>query len=214
MLNAAHSEMKQLHLRNTFKLQHACNLTPLQRQMILELHMFLKEKHSEEIKGRTVAGGNKQCDYISKEDASSPTVTTESVLLACIIDAKEGRDVAVIDIPNTFIQMCVQDEKDMAYIRIRGVLVDILVKIAPDAHGPCVMEDKKGTKVLIVQCLNAMYGMMVASPLYYRKFVKSLTDIGFEINPYDPCVTNKIIEGSQMMVCFHMDDCKISHIKW
>jgi hypothetical protein len=51
-----------------------------------------------------VAGGNKQRDYISKEDASSPTVATEAVLLSCIIDAKEGRDVAVIDIPNAFIQ--------------------------------------------------------------------------------------------------------------
>ena len=110
--------------------------------------------------------------------------------------------------------MHIQDEKDMAYIRIRGVLVDILVKIAPDVHGPHVTEDKKGMKLLTVQCLNAMYGTMVASLLYYCKFVKSLTDIGFEINPCNPCVMNKIIEGSQMTVCFHVDDCKISHIKW
>jgi hypothetical protein len=37
------------------------------------------------IKGRTAAGGNKQRDYISKEDASLPTVATESVLLSCIV---------------------------------------------------------------------------------------------------------------------------------
>jgi hypothetical protein len=66
--------------------------------------MFLKEKRDGSLKGRTVAGGNKQRDYISKEDASSPTVATEAVLLSCIIDAEEGRDVAVIDIPNAFIQ--------------------------------------------------------------------------------------------------------------
>jgi hypothetical protein len=52
-----------------------------------------------------MAGGNKQRDYISKEDASSPTIATEAVLLSCIIDAEEGRDVTVIDIPNAFIQM-------------------------------------------------------------------------------------------------------------
>jgi hypothetical protein len=51
-----------------------------------------------------VAGGNKQRDYISKEDASLPTVATEAILLSCIIDAKEGMDVAVINIPNAFIQ--------------------------------------------------------------------------------------------------------------
>jgi hypothetical protein len=56
--------------------------------------MFLEQKQDGNIKGRTVAGGNKQQDYISKEDASSPTVATESVLLSCIIDAEEERDVA------------------------------------------------------------------------------------------------------------------------
>jgi hypothetical protein len=54
---------------------------------------------------------------------------------------------------------------------------------------------------------------MVAGLLYYCKFVKSLTDIGFIINHYDPCVASKIIEGKQMTICFHVDDCKLSHLK-
>jgi hypothetical protein len=209
---AAESEMKQLHFRDTFKPMHWSELTETQRLTVLESHMFLKEKRDGKIKGRTVAGGNKQRDYISKEDASSPTVATESVLLSCIIDAEEGRDVAVVDIPNAFIQTRVEDEKDMAIIKIRGVLVDILVEIASDVYKPYVTTDKKGVKQLLVQCKNALYGTMVASLLYYRKFTKSLIDIGFEINPYDPCVANKTIEGKQMTVCFHVDDCKLSHV--
>jgi hypothetical protein len=54
---------------------------------------------------------------------------------------------------------------------------------------------------------------MVARLLYYRKFVKSLTDIDFIINTYDPCVAKNIIEGEQMTICFHVDDCKLSHHK-
>jgi hypothetical protein len=54
---------------------------------------------------------------------------------------------------------------------------------------------------------------MVASLLYYWKFVKSLTDVDFVINPYDPCVESKTIEGEQMTICFHVDDCKLSHRK-
>ena len=212
-VTAAKSEMKQLHFRNTFKPKHWRELTHTQRQMVLESHMFLKEKRDGKIKGRTVAGGNKQRDYISKEDASSPTVATESVLLSCIIDAEEGRDVAVIDIPNAFVQTRVEDEKDMAFIKIRGILVDILVEIAPDVYKKYVTKDKKGMKQLLVQCQNALYGTMVASLLYYRKFVKSLTDIDFTINPYDPCVANKMIDGKQMTICFHVDDCKLSHVK-
>ena len=51
-----------------------------------------------------MAGGNKQREYISKEDAISPTVATNRVLMLCIIDAEEDRDVDLINIPNEFIQ--------------------------------------------------------------------------------------------------------------
>jgi hypothetical protein len=133
--------------------------------------------------------------------------------LSCIVDAEEGRDVAVVDIPNMFVQTRVENEKDLVFIKIRGVLVDILVEIAPDVYKPYVSRDKKGMKQLLVQCQNALYGTMVASLLYYRKFVKSLIDVGFIINHYDPCMANKIIEGKQMTICFHVDDFKLSHRK-
>jgi hypothetical protein len=65
--------------------------------------------------------------------------------------------------------------------------------------------------LLLVQCQNALYDTMVASLLYYHKFTKSLMSVGFEINPYNPCVVNKIVDGMQMTICFHVDDCKLSH---
>ena len=83
----------------------------------------------------------------------------------------------------------------MVFINIRGILVDILVGIAPDVYNSNVTTDKKGIKQLLVQCQNALYGTIVASLLYYRNLTKSLTDIGFKINPYDLCVANKIING-------------------
>jgi hypothetical protein len=43
--------------------------------------------------------------------------------------------------------------------------------------------------------------------------MKSFTDIDFVINPCDPCVANKTIECQQMTICFHVDDCKLSHLK-
>jgi hypothetical protein len=133
------------------------------------------------------------------------------VLLSCIIDAEEERYVTVVDIPNAFIQTRVENEKDMAFIKIRGILVEILVEITPDVYKSYVSKDKKGSKQLMVQCQNALYVTMDESVIYYRKFVKSLTDIDFVINPYDLCVANKMIEGDQMTICFHVDDCKLSH---
>ena len=35
--------------------------------------------------------------------------------------------------------------------------------------------------------------------------------MGFVINYYDPCVANKIVNGKQLTVCWHVDDLKISH---
>ena len=92
-------------------------------------------------------------------------MSTEAVLISCIIDAKEERDVAVIDIPNVFIQTRVENEKDMVYIKVRGILVDLLIEIVPDVYDPYVKLDKKRTKVLILQCLNAIYRTRVASLL-------------------------------------------------
>jgi hypothetical protein len=104
--------------------------------------------------------------------------------------------VAVVGIPNAFIQTKIQDEVDMAIIKLRGILVDMLVDIAPNIYSPFVTNPKGHAKQLIVQCKNAIYGTMVASLLYYKKFTKSLINYSFEFNPYNPCVANKMIEGS------------------
>ena len=209
---AAEAEMRQLHWRNTFRPVHWKDLTPKQRAMVLESHIFMKLKRTGEIKGRTVAGGNKQRGFVEKEDASSPTVATKSVILTSMVDAIEERQTAVIDVPNAFIQTYVEDKSKHVIIRIRGLLAEMLVKIAPDVYGPFITIDKKGNKVLLVECLNALYGTMVASLLYYEKFTNSLKSNGFKMNPYDPCVWNKDIKGKQCTICFHVDDCKISHV--
>ena len=99
----------------------------------------------------------------------------------------------------------------MAIIRIRGILVDILVKIALDTYGPHVTIDKRGNKHLIVQCENTIYGIITASLLYYKKFSKNSIRKRFIFNPCDLCVANKIMQGKQMIICFYIDDYKISY---
>ena len=84
---------------------HRCDLMYEERHVLLELYMFLKQNQNVKIRGHTVAGGNKYRTYITKEDISSATVSTESVLLLIIVEAKENRYAAVIDIPNAFLQM-------------------------------------------------------------------------------------------------------------
>ncbi len=139
-------------------------------------------------------------------------MSSEAVMLTCVIDATKKRDVVVVDIPNAFIQTVVEDKKDRAFICIRGLLVVILGSIAPDVYGPYVTVGNKDEKQLLVQCLTALYGTMVALLLYYKKFVKCLKLNGFRLNPYDPFMANKQVKGEQSTVCFHVEDCKILHL--
>ena len=211
-VSAGEKEISQLQWRETFVPKRMSDLTTEQKGKILPSHMFVVKKRDGVTKARIVAGGNQQRGHVTKEDSSSPTVSTESVLLTSIVDAHEGREVAVIDIPNAYIQTHVDDPKDRVIIRITGVVVDWLVKAAPKVYEPYVVINKRGEKSLLVECHNAIYGTMVAGLLYYRKFTSSLKERGFEMNPYDPCVWNKTIKGKQLTICFHVDDCKISHV--
>ena len=97
------AEAKQLHWRNSFRPVHWKDVNKERRKQILELHVFVKKKRTGQIKAHKVAGGNKQRDFISKENASSPTVAMESVLLTSLVYAQENREVAIVDIPNAFI---------------------------------------------------------------------------------------------------------------
>ncbi len=81
----------------------------------------------------------------------------------------------------------------------------------PHVYGPYTFVDKSGQKLLLVQCLSALYGTMVAELLYYKKFVKSLPEQGFKLNLNDVCVVNKTVNDKQIKTFFHVDDCNISY---
>jgi hypothetical protein len=123
-----------------------------------------------------------------------------------MIDALKDQDITVIDIPNAFVQTVVKDEEHRMVVCIRGPLVDIFGEIAPDVYGPYVSTNKAGQKVLLMQCLNAVYGTMVTALLYYKKFVNSLTKQGYKMNPHDGYVANKVVKEKQVTICFYIDD--------
>ena len=76
--------------------------------------MFLKEKWSGKIKGCGCTDGRKQRNLYSREESTSPTVSLESVFLTSVIDAKEGRDVVLADIPGAFMQA---EQDDIVHVQ-------------------------------------------------------------------------------------------------
>ena len=66
-----------------------------------------------------------------------------------------------------------------------------------------------GEPILYVRLLKALSGLLRSALLFYKKLRSDLENMGFVINPYDPCVANKMANGSQMTVTWHVDDLKI-----
>jgi hypothetical protein len=55
--------------------------------------------------------------------------------------------------------------------------------------------------------------MMKSALQFNMKLVSELQEMGFEINPYDPCVANKMVNGTQMTIIWDIvDDLIISHL--
>ena len=100
--------------------------------------MKITEKREDEtgnrkIKGRMVADGSKQRSYegYEKSDGSSPTARTDSVIMTGVIGAHEGRDVAVTDVQNAFLQ----SENDRRIIMaIWGKTTELLVRLNPELY--------------------------------------------------------------------------------
>lgn len=205
---AVTKEMRQLHDRMVMKVQDAKELTPKQREDALAYLMFLKRKRSGKIKGRGCADGRKQREWTDKADSSSPTIATAAVFLTIVIDALEGRDVAVVDIPGAFMQA---DMDELVHVRFTGLMVDKLLEIDYEMYAPYIVYEGK-VKCLYVELLKALYGTLRAARLFWEKLSSKLKEWGFITNPYDSCVVNKMINGKQCTIGWHVDDLKISHV--
>ncbi|MGL4349163.1 MAG: reverse transcriptase domain-containing protein, partial [Plesiomonas shigelloides] len=212
--DAAGKELDQLHSRCCFTPRDVSTMTAEEKAKALEALMFLTEKRDKSIKARMVANGKPSRVWNSRGDSASPTAALESILLTCAIDAKEGRDILTGDVPNAFIQTPMPPTaagEARIFLKIKGVLVDLLVKLAPEVYGPFVIIEGNH-RVLYCEVLQALYGMLQAALLWYKLFRRDLESIGFEFNSYDPCVCNRRVNGLQQTVRFHVDDLMSSHM--
>ena len=208
-MDAIMKEMKQLHDRKVMFPKDARRLTREERIAALNYLMFLKEKRNGDIKGRGCADGRKQRVYKTKEETSSPTVTTESFFISATMDAAEGRDVAFVDVPGAFMH-AKMPEGEVVHIKLKGEMAMLLVKIDPALYKTYVVEEK-GQPVIYAQLTKALYGQLEAALLFWKLLTKQLEQWGFTRNEYDWCVMNKGTGEDQCTILWHVDDLKISH---
>jgi Reverse transcriptase (RNA-dependent DNA polymerase) len=125
-----------------------------------------------------------------------------------MIDALERRDVATIFIPGAFMQAMIDE---VVHIKFDEELIDLLCEVDPSLKQYVSME--KGKRVLYTKLNKALYGTVQASRLFWEKLSSFLIEEnGFERNPYDFCVVNKMVNGKQFSIVWYVDDLKLSHV--
>ena len=65
--------------------------------------MSIKEKNHGTVQASVCANGKLQWQYTNKEDASSPTVSVEVMMMSYAIDSWERSYVIMTDIPGNFL---------------------------------------------------------------------------------------------------------------
>jgi hypothetical protein len=202
--------MQQLEIRKVLKPIKASDLTRDQKHTSLEYLMYLKQKRCGRIKGRGCVNGRKQRLYKTKEETSSPTVSTEALFLTSLIDAKEEQKVLTVDIPGAFMHA---DMDKLVHMRLSGPIAELLVRVDPAMYRKYVVNDKKVNDTLYVELTKALYGTYQAALLFWKNLSSFLiNELGFTLNKYDKCVANKMINGKQCTIIWQVDDLKMSHV--
>ncbi|CAJ1970257.1 unnamed protein product [Cylindrotheca closterium] len=170
--DAVDKELRQMLLRDYFTPKFVKDMTASEQKKAQSAMMLLAEKQFEKtIKGRLVFRGNGTREWLSREDTASPTALQEAITTTCVIDAHEGRDIMTLDVPNAFIQTYMPESKegeDRIYMKITGMMVQILIDMAPEYRKYVVLEN--GKRVIYVRVLRAIYGMLQSSLLFYNQF--------------------------------------------
>ena len=184
-------------------------LTYKDKKKALRAVNLIKLKRCGKVKGRMCANGAHQRKFILREEAKSPTVSLDGLLLTAMIAAYEKRNVVTFDIPSAFLQADIAKDK-LRILKLEGKYVDIMCEVNPE-YKPNVRVEN-GKKVLYIQILKALYGMIESTLSWYELYTSVLMKMGFELNPYDPCVANKMINGKQATMTWYVDDNMLSHV--
>ena len=96
---------------------------------------------------------------------------------------------------------------DFVLVKLINEEVDIMCDVNPIFRDYVVQEGKN--RVLYMQLNKALYGCLKSAIIWYDTDITTLKDMGFKINPYDPCVANKMIEGTMCMLTIIRSSTKI-----
>ena len=105
----------------------AQDLTTEVRAQALHCINLIKEKRCGKIKGRTCADGRLQRKLYERSETSSPTASSDAIMLTLVIDALENRDVATADVAGACLTNA--EMNDYVLMRLEGEDVDLICDV-------------------------------------------------------------------------------------
>jgi hypothetical protein len=111
--------------------------------------------------------------------------------------------------PGAFLTANMDEE---VYMFMMGCLAELMVQTAPEIYRKYITVGSDNKPILYVKLQKALYGCLRSALLFYLKLVEDLESGWFEINPYDPCVANKIVNKKKITITWHVDDLKLFHV--
>ena len=123
---ATTKELQQIHDFGTCIPQDAKLLSREEWLRALSALMLIVEKRNGNIKARKCAVGSKQQTFSGyvKSEWASPTVSTDSSIITSAIETHKGSYVAVIDLPNAFLNT---DNNEQTLMILKGKLAELMV---------------------------------------------------------------------------------------
>jgi hypothetical protein len=116
--------------------------------------------------------------------------------------------VVTVDIPGAFMQTEIDE---LIHVKLEDEIVDVLLMV--DSGYAKFVTYENGKKVLYVELQKALYGTLQASLLFWKELSNFLVNtLGFDFNPYDRCGVNKVIDGKQCTIIWHVDDLMLTHV--
>jgi hypothetical protein len=146
--------------------------------------MFLKNKYFasgafEKFTARLVAGGDQQ-DRSMYEDLAAPTAATANVFAMAALAAREKRVVKTVDIGGAYLNASMAESGVIVHMRLNKTMTAKFTEF--------VTEDGSS----VVQLDKALYGCVKAAHLWYLMLREKLETYGFEVDPAQPCMFNKL----------------------
>ena len=116
-----------------------------------------------------------------KLETTSPTVSTDSLMLSIVVGAHEGKDVTTVDVVGAYLTAYMDE---FVVMKLTGESEDILCKTNKKYKRFVVMEGN--ARVPYMKLIKVTYGCVKSALLWYELFTKLLKRIGFVLTYMTP----------------------------